>query len=201
LAVISGIVGTVVPSWFSGGPITTQSIVFDPWISPTQLSPLVHVKSRTTGQCMGQSFTSDRGDAYRCTADDFIYDPCFVTPWAVYGEGGSEVACPGTNPNSIIVIRLTSPLPKYNASAGAAPNVWMVVLDDGEQCYSTSGSAGIVTSGNLSETFICPKSDTQLFGAVNKDSPTWKIYEQQEQGSNRRLYRSRKRIPESVATP
>jgi hypothetical protein len=62
---------------------STQVIVFLPKGVPTQ---------ERTGSCWSTSNVLNRVDAWRCIADNFIYDPCFSFP------GNSQAVICDTSP-------------------------------------------------------------------------------------------------------
>jgi len=109
------------------------------------------------GNCWTSSIASPRADAYRCMANDEIYDPCFkIDP--------SSAGCPSDlAANAGIVIDLTKPLPPPQSPS---PNreAFAMVLQSGATCnratgtvvadypYYCSGERGVCQAPDLSKT-------------------------------------------------
>lgn len=89
------------------------------------------------GRCWTASLASGQADAWRCTLDNSIYDPCFAIP----GESGSVIC--GASPTGApyaFRLRLTEPLPQRTVPASGRP--WMVELADGVVCGFMTGATG-----------------------------------------------------------
>ncbi|HEV3153551.1 MAG TPA: hypothetical protein VGZ02_07095 [Candidatus Baltobacteraceae bacterium] len=87
---------------------------------------------RIKGECWTESIASARADAYRCMAQNEIYDPCFKVD-------AREVACP--TPKDVTSgtrISLTKPLPAHTGTP--ANTVWAMHLAGGGICSRGTGT-------------------------------------------------------------
>jgi hypothetical protein len=115
---------TFTPNPASG---STQVIVYHPEGVPTQ---------ERTGSCWSISDVLNRVDAWRCTADDFIYDPCFSIP------GNSQAVICDTSPlsdRSGFKLNLTGSLPA-RGTVSPVKSVWAFELADGTICSFVGGA-------------------------------------------------------------
>jgi basic membrane protein A len=90
------------------------------------------------GSCFANAIGLGREDAYRCTVDNQIYDPCFVV------DEAPTVVC-GANPTTGetgFVLELTEPLPAPSVGSLAQP--WLVELADGTICGLMTGTVPVV---------------------------------------------------------
>lgn len=91
------------------------------------------------GSCWTGSLAAQRAGAFRCTADNSIYDPCFSTD--------SSVACPIGEPdkNKGVMLTLTEPLPTppeawENPPDLDNPQPWYMELAGGGICGVLTGT-------------------------------------------------------------
>ena len=106
---------------------STQVIVFHPEVMPTQ---------ERTGSCWSTSDVLNRVDAWRCTADNSIYDPCFSTP------GNSQAVICDTSPlsdNTGFKLNLTESLPA-RGTVTPLKSAWAFELADGTNCIFMGGA-------------------------------------------------------------
>ena len=106
---------------------STQVIVFHPEGVPTQ---------EHTGSCWSTSNVLNRVDAWRCTADNSIYDPCFSIP-----ENSQAVIC-NTSPLSDSTgfkLNLTESLPA-RGTVLPLKSAWAFELADGTNCIFMGGA-------------------------------------------------------------
>lgn len=106
---------------------STQVIVFHPEVVPTQ---------ERTGYCWSISDVLNRVDAWRCTADNFIYDPCFSIP------GNSQAVICDTSPLSDrtgFKLNLTESLPA-RGTVSPVKSAWAFELIDGTNCNFMGGA-------------------------------------------------------------
>ena len=105
----------------------TQVIVFHPKGVPTQ---------ERSGSCWSTSNVLNRADAWRCMADNSIYDPCFSIP------GNSQAVQCGTNPltdSTGFKLTLTDPLPA-RGTVSPVKSAWAFELADGTKCSFVGGA-------------------------------------------------------------
>jgi eukaryotic-like serine/threonine-protein kinase len=109
---------------------STQVIEFHPAGVPTQ---------ELSGSCWSVSDVLNRDDAWRCTAGDIIYDPCFSIP------GDSQaVVCYSTplDESTGFKLDLTDPLPARGTPL-SFKSAWVVELADGTKCVFMTGATTV----------------------------------------------------------
>jgi hypothetical protein len=82
------------------------------------------------GDCQASLTAAYRNDAFRCTADNTIYDPCFAT-----GKAG-HVLCdvdPRKPSSGTLLLATTSTAPPADTN-GARNRAWVFELTDGTLC-------------------------------------------------------------------
>jgi hypothetical protein len=93
----------------------------------------------TDGSCFAPSIAVTRQGAWRCTAGNLLYDPCFGRTDAM------EVVCV-TDPSKLdeaVKIRLADPLPQVPQALGRG-RPWFVETSDGLTCGFLTGATGEV---------------------------------------------------------
>ena len=103
--------------------------------------PAVPAGQHRAGDCWTESAAVDRAEAWRCVADNEIYDPCFAV-----AELKEAVVC-GADPARNLpgfVLTLTKPLPTRSMPHLAAPLPWMLKLADGSVCELITGTSAQV---------------------------------------------------------
>jgi hypothetical protein len=106
---------------------STQVIVFQPEGVPAQ---------ERTGSCWSASDVLNRVDAWRCMADNSIYDPCFSIP------GNSQGVICDTSPLSDrpgFKLNLTESLPA-RGTISPVKFAWAFELADGTNCIFVGGA-------------------------------------------------------------
>ena len=106
---------------------STQVIVFHPEGVPTQ---------ERTGSCWSTSNVLNRVDAWRCIADNSIYDPCFSIP------GNSQAVICDTSPLSDSTgfkLNLTESLPA-RGTVSPVKSAWAFELADDTNCIFVGGA-------------------------------------------------------------
>lgn len=121
----------------AGEPVTmTEVITFTPSLPDT---------ATQDGSCWTNSLSTTRADAWRCTVDNSIYDPCFELP-----DQTDTLVCdadPATDQPGF-PLHLTEPLPAADIPAQAQEtamvNGWLVLLADGTLCnFATGATTGV----------------------------------------------------------
>jgi hypothetical protein len=151
-------------------PSGTQVITYNPWASAGTLASGITASSTLSGgSCVDASEVTDAPDAWRCYVGNTIYDPSFS-----YGSSGAgEVAYPNwENPNSVIVIKLTSALPAP-AAASSPILPWMLLLANGQRCPASDGASGPDVDG-LNQSYVC--SGGSIYGLPDRSSATWTVH-------------------------
>ena len=106
---------------------STQVVVFHPQGAPIQ---------ERSGSCWSTSDVLNRADAWRCMADNSIYDPCFSVP------GNDQAVICAANPLSDSTgfkLNLTEALPA-RGTVSAAKSAWAIELADGTTCSFVGGA-------------------------------------------------------------
>lgn len=133
----------------------TQFLVFMPWTS----SGLQHgfgITSRLRGLCWTRSIATNRPDAWRCTAGNDIYDPCFLRP----GQGDQVVCAQTPFSRSLVFMRLSKPLGTEHGAMlrwlQHKGEPWAVRLENGDKCALITGATEIVDGKRLN--YVCVRS-------------------------------------------
>jgi hypothetical protein len=125
---------------------------------------------RRSGACTGGSNVLTIANAWRCTVDNEVYDPCLL------GEDGATVVCgsaPVVNATGF-QLELTRPLPEVEVAAMAkmASPPWQLRLDDGTSCTLLRGMA--LELNGQAVTHVC--SDSQvLLGEIDRSGEPWTV--------------------------
>lgn len=156
-------------------PSGTQVITYSPWASGgTLASGITAASTKSGGDCWTDSSTSTASNAFRCQADNVIYDPCFTDG----GSDAGECAYPSTdNPDSVTVVKLTSALPAPQASTGS-PNPWLLVLANDLRCGPITGTGGPALDGKPQE-YNCATASGNVvgvtYGDTDESSSAWTV--------------------------
>jgi hypothetical protein len=147
----------------------TQTHIYQAFTSSG--APAVHVKSKVRGDCNGGSAATDRADAWRCFAGNFVYDPCFSSSAA-----NGVVLCPtGPGSTSAVEIRLTAGLTDGNKGKLSTSGVpWAVETTSGALCGLNTGATTVVDHRRAN--YFCAHSKDWLWGAPLRKSEPWTIY-------------------------
>ncbi len=122
---------------------STRVVLYEPFSSArNRIAPGIHVVSTKNGSCSERSVASNRPNAFRCSVDNQLYDPCFSNSYSPL-----EVACPifGKNPNQIILLHIKK-LPSPTISnklqvESSSPQAWYFELVNGTYCGMNTGAA------------------------------------------------------------
>jgi hypothetical protein len=104
----------------------------------------VPVGDVATGSCWTTSIAAPVAGAFRCIAENRIYDPCFAPARAT---PPIQVACLPAPWARAEVLRISGALPRREPLAGS-PRPWAIVLANGARCVAATGTvpevAGVV---------------------------------------------------------
>lgn len=123
--------------------------------------PTIAPNETYEGSCWINSLTAQRRDAWRCTVNNIIKDPCFVL------KENENLVC---NPNPItgdegILLKLTEPLPESKAEDKFGKGWgWLIELEDGSVCEFVTGATGVINGKRLN--YSCNISDTWILGGL-----------------------------------
>ncbi|MBV8489370.1 MAG: hypothetical protein JO199_02480, partial [Candidatus Eremiobacteraeota bacterium] len=90
------------------------------------------VTGKASGDCWTSSIASPRSDAFRCSAGNTIYDPCFVR------DRNSVVCATDVFSSNGTQLELTKPLPA--AASPGPPRAWAMLLQSGAKCNAGTGT-------------------------------------------------------------
>jgi hypothetical protein len=111
----------------------------------TQVTPFSPSGIRGTagqGTCWTTSLAAPRTNAWRCSAGNTIYDPCFSTPLQ-----SSYVICdanPAKGQTSGLKVMLTQPLPSATLPSSSENQAWLLRLSNGAICSFATGATFLV---------------------------------------------------------
>lgn len=143
------------------GLTATEVVTFQPWSGNG-----VAMANKTWGSCFGPSGATQRGDAFRCSRDNEIFDPCFASP------DRSKVACPRSSITDVTVMELTEPLKQPVTDREGQP--WLLNLEDGQDCGAITGAGPLAhVSGMEPNGYGCTLGFG--YGSVNSNGPVWTI--------------------------
>ncbi len=159
----------------------TQVVIFTPW-ARDGLHHGFGIAAKAKGACGTHSRVTTRPDAWRCTAGDDVYDPCF--------EGiarTDEVACAETPfSTSVVLIRLAKPL-EGRAKAftrwldrKGAP--WGLRLAGGDKCVFATGAPYLIDGKRLN--YACERSGW-VAGVPDRAVDLWTVKTLADPGDKR----------------
>ena len=159
------------PAALAGGGRPTTVVTYQPF-GASGLKQSIKVDETLTGSCFAGSSASPRRDAWRCSATNEIYDPCFSGASADAGY----VVCPefGLSPRSVDRIDLTSPLPSSgntgDASSGKGLPWRLLARPYAGYCSLVTGTRGSYRGRKIS--YVCGLGGS-LVGKPNRSSRAW----------------------------
>jgi hypothetical protein len=149
-------------------PSGTQVVTYAPWAGAGTLASGISASATPSGSCFTTSSATTAPGAYRCLVGNDLYDPCFADA----STAATEVACPSlADPDSVVVIKLTSALPAPATSTGSAIIPWLLVLANGQRCQTITGTGGIL--GGKDEAYGCPSGG--VYGLPDTSGATWMV--------------------------
>ena len=158
----------------------TQVVQF----TPPELASTTPVEN---GTCFASSVAAPyRADAWRCTVQNAISDPCFAIQGSANLSAAEDlVTGAGTGfilePDEAASESDESRSPSANASATASSRTipsnwaWLLQLGDGTVCSPFTGTRPFTAAGDVA-TYSCNGSSTGeslVFGELNNTSATW----------------------------
>ena len=105
------------------------------------------------GDCWTTSLVDfENAYAWRCTAGNDIYDPCFATPGA---SDVQHVACPTTRFSGVYLLNLSSHLAESSTPrTSGGTYVWYIVLSNGQGCSRFDGAGPPMVNG-VTLDYVC----------------------------------------------
>jgi hypothetical protein len=150
---------------------STNVATFNPWAS-SGLRYGFTVSGNVKGSCGIHSLVSERPDAWRCSADDDMYDPCFARSPHAY-----VVACAeGPFSKRITLMTVTTPLTDTVKLTGklwglrlrGAP--WGLRLVNGDTCVFAQGATDAVAGERLN--YACREAGW-IIGVPDRATALW----------------------------
>ncbi len=140
---------------------------------PGGLASGLRVEAKVNGYCwVGSETLLGRPDAWRCTANNRIYDPCF----AAGSTDTTPLAC-AADPwaGGVTLLTLTAPLPRdrVNTAAGTTRNPWALQLANGARCQLITGASATIVGMRLG---MACSDGTQIVGDPDRSTGRWRVY-------------------------
>lgn len=169
---IAGTPGTGTPT---ASPVVAQGTtiqLFAPY-RPGGLASGLRIEANVNGYCwVGSEMLLGRPDAWRCTANNRIYDPCF----AADSTATTPLAC-AADPwaGSVTLLTLTAPLPRdrVNTAAGMTRNPWALQLANGARCQLLAGASATIAGMRIGA--AC-SDGSQIVGDPDRSAGRWRVY-------------------------
>jgi hypothetical protein len=149
----------------------TSIEIYSPWVSGT-LARGFTVSARVKGSCGIHSLASERADAWRCSSDEDMYDPCFT------GSVHKDTLACAQSPFSkhVTLLRLTKPLADMKLGGDlwglrlrGAP--WGVRLVEGGTCVEVQGATDVFKGERLN--YPCTEAGW-IFGTPDRSTAIWR---------------------------
>ncbi|WP_406423637.1 serine/threonine protein kinase [Streptomyces sp. NBC_01589] len=149
----------------------TQVHTIAPWVIGGYPADDITVTGETVGSCWSSSEATMRLDAWRCSAEDQVLDPCFAPD---VGPDHEALLCMGSAPNRMVRLTLTEPLPGNNFHIPGGPQITpiIIVLADGNTCHVMTGATTVLAEERMN--YACEKGG-HLYGEPDKTNTLWTI--------------------------
>lgn len=159
----------------TSAPTTTQETVSSSVTTTTAAVETEVIRFRPeipdeirSGACMTSSNIVSAANAFRCSADNVVYDPCFLAADNTTVVCSVDPALGGTG----FVLQLTQPLPAVTLEGRTFPSAWLFQLANGAICRYSEGQSINVAGQRVQ--YVC--SDlTQLLGDIDTTVSPWTI--------------------------
>lgn len=135
------------------------------------------IVAKKSGTCTQQSQLIKREDAWRCTAENKTYDPCFV----MASNSQSEAVCADSPwSDKVTLITITTPLDNKSHQPLDMSRTfpWAIELADGEKCKAIEATARY---DGLPVHYRCDRN-SELFGHVQRCEGMWKMLQHATNG-------------------
>ncbi len=154
-------------------PARTEVIMYQPWQPGGVLKSSVKVSATVTGNCPGPSDASNRPDAFRCSSNSTIMDPCL-------GAESYPAALCIYDPNEPATLMHLSE-PTFSGPDQSPVKPWFIELADGTQCTPYTGTSGVVAGNRVN--FGC-SNGYSVVGDIDMSTPLWTVQLDTEEWSN-----------------
>ncbi|MCX4582469.1 serine/threonine-protein kinase [Streptomyces sp. NBC_01481] len=142
-----------------------------PWAVGGYPAEDITVTGETIGSCWSSSEATMRLDAWRCSAESEILDPCFAPD---VGPEHQVLLCMGTGPTRMVRLTLTETLPGNNFHIPGGPEISpiIIVLADGDTCRVMTGATTVLAEVRMN--YSC-ENGGHLYGDPDKTDALWVI--------------------------
>lgn len=154
--------------------VDTEVNLYRPLTDAANQSPAIAAKKM--GLCAQQSELIKREDAWRCVAENKVYDPCFMQPGS-----NVNVVCPESPwANQAVQITVSSPLDnkQYQTLDMSRTFPWAIELTSGDKCQAIDTKEEY---DGLPIRYRCGKQ-TELIGHVQRCEGMWKMLQHASNG-------------------
>lgn len=157
------LIGLYLVYWQSSKPLQPKDVPYN--TSVEKFTPVnLNTIDTLDGECWG-SVASESQDAFRCTSDSAIYDPCFKVGDDLVECYISPVDLP-TARMKIITYKDTE-----RASISTEQRPWSYILDENIVCTVMTGT-GLIINGK-SNHLSCVADEGNFYGEVEKFDRVW----------------------------
>lgn len=146
----------------------TNPILYQPF-SHAPLQRTLIINETIAGECFKQSVTNERKDAWYCSANGTIYDPCFKHPF----DNKNELVCPYSpwhNSSIKIVTKQLLDNSSHIKLDMSKSKPWALELMDGTRCLVISPEQGAPYK------YQC-ENNKNLSGKLYRCQGIWQIYQ------------------------
>lgn len=155
----------------------TELKLYRPFGDPATHQDAIIIHSHSNGECFQQSRRLVRENAWRCIANDQVYDPCFVNENSAF----NQVVCPQSPwDGQALKIKLPAPLDstanKPLDMSKAYP--WAIELTSGERCLAVDEESKI---DGQPVHYHC-NGEGLLFGHLQRCKAMWSMLRRQASG-------------------
>lgn len=157
-------------------PVATTVRIFTPFNAGGLVVGLAST-AELSGSCFTSSVaTPERPDAWRCSSDNAILDPCFQD---ILGDATTLACAQEPFSANVVLLTLTAALPESGASASETPAFsglpWALELENGQQCTLLTGATAPIAGLRIN--YGC--SDGSLVaGSMDRSLPVWRVFYQ-----------------------
>ena len=163
-------------SWAGAQPASavTQTRVFTPFNARGERVVGLAVTGEVEGGCdVNSAATPERPDAWRCSAENEVLDPCFQN---LLGDGGTLACAEDPFSAEVVMLTLSTPLPDPAATDEpdfAAGLPWALELANGQRCTLLTGATASIAGMRIN--FGC-LDGAQVVGELDRRLPRWRVF-------------------------
>ncbi|MEU6295590.1 serine/threonine-protein kinase [Streptomyces erythrochromogenes] len=151
-------------------PTRTEVHTIAPWaVGGNAPARGIVVTGDAFGSCWSSSTRTQRTDAWRCTADSTVLDPCFAPD---VGPEHPVLLCMGADPSRMQRLTLTETLPgnNFHLPGGPVPTPLIIELANGRTCTFAGGATDSLAGRRLN--YFC-EGGGSVYGDPDRDRALW----------------------------